>query len=223
MGRIGRVPLICAATALAVIVPVAGGAGSSAAAPSHRRCPPSGAHQIAHDRLLSVYSTGGGPLEDPIEACLLARGGRMTLLAKRTGQGGPAGRGLRVEALSGSIVAYLITSFGVDSGSTDLVIADVAARRVLRDVPAGKYVDAGILGSESVSKLVLAPEGAVAWVTSSREGNTSPTTYVVHAAARSGAPTILDEGPDIGPTSLVLTGRKLSWSRGGIRKSAALP
>ncbi len=196
---------------------VAGASGSR-----HRPCPPRGARPIAHDRLVTVYSTGVG-LDKQVEACLRAGGRRMTLLAKPTRPGGPLGLRLRVEALSGSIVACLISSFGVDSGSTGLLIADVASRRVLREASAGRYVDAGILGSESVSKLVLGREGAVGWIMARRERGASATTYIVRGAGRTGPASTLDEGPDIGATSLSLTGHTLTWWHGGIEKSAALP
>ena len=41
--------------------------------------------------------------------------------------------------------------------------------------------------------------------------------------ATTGPISVLDEGADIGPTSLSLTGHTLTWWRGGIEKSAALP
>ena len=196
------------------------GATGRAAAP---RCPPPGAHLIAHGRILRVYRTGPGTYKDAIDACLTGRAGHMTLLAARAPGPGPIGRSLQVNAWSGPLIAYTLTSFGVDSGTTSLVIADVAARRILRQLPTGHYVDAGLGGYERATKVVLGPEGAVGWiVAASPPGHQGPT-YSVHAAATIGEPQVLDEGPDIGPASLTLTGRTLHWWRSGIERSARLP
>ncbi len=149
----------------------------------------------------------------------------MTLIGHGHGEGfGPM---LRQVVFSGPIVAYLSSSFGVDTSATSLTVADVEARRVLRNVgEVGKSIDAGFAGSERVTKLVLGPEGAVAWITavseSGRPGQ-APQTYVLHAAATVGELQVLDEGPDIGGESLTLAGRTLHWWHAGIERSALLP
>ena len=196
------------------------GATGRAATPG---CPPPGAHLIARGRILRVYTPGPGTYKGAIEACLTGRAGRMTLLAARTPGPGPIGRSLQVNAWSGPLVAYTLTSFGVDSGTTSLLVADVAARRILRQLPTGHYVDAGLGGYERSTKVVLGPEGAVGWIAAtSGPGHQSPA-YSVHAAATIGEPHVLDEGPDIGPASLTLTGRTLHWWHAGIEHSARLP
>lgn len=208
-----------AASLTAAGIASAGETGALAA----RRCPPRGTHLIAHGRILRVYTSGTGPLSGhAVDACLAGRPGGMTLLAARSPGVGLGGRSLSVEASSGPLIAYSVTSFGVDSGSISLLIADVAARRVLRELTVGHYVDAGIGGSERVTKLVLGPEGAVGWIAVSKgPGQTSPT-YSVHVAATVGEPRLLDEGEAIGSDSLTLTGRLLHWWHGGIEHSARL-
>jgi|GEM_PF-2598614 len=209
-----------AVAALALIGPglAIGGNSSPAAAP---RCPPAAAHLLARGRIMRVYRTGAGPSQGAVEACLAGRRGHMTLLGAR----GPGlgGRSLSVAASSGPLLAYLVTSFGVDSGATALLVADVQARRVIRELPAGHYVDAGIAGYERVEKVALGPEGAVGWISASSEGRQRPVSYIVHGAATIGEPRVLDEGPDIGPTSLTLSGRTLHWWHAGTERSAPLP
>jgi hypothetical protein len=188
------------------------------------RCPPAGAHMIAHDRFVRVYTTGTGPLSGhAVEACLTGRRGRMTLLAAASPGAGPGGRSLAVDASSGPLIAYSLTSFGVDSGSTSLVVADVDARRVLRRLTVGHYVDAGFAGYERITQVALGPEGAVGWIAAAKGPGEASQTYSVHAAATVGEPRVLDEGPDIGPESLTLTGGTLHWWHAGIEHSAPLP
>jgi hypothetical protein len=222
MGRSRRFPLLRTAATLAVLGTVAVDAGAAAGG-THHHCPPPGAHLIAHDRAIRVYSTGSATLGRPVEACLIGAGTRMTLLPRGGGGGGPAGQSLKVATFSGPLVAYLLTSFGVDSGSTRLAIADVASRRVLRELLVGHYVDAGFGGGEAVTKVVLGPRGAVAWIAGSHGPGNQTVTYAVHTARTVGPPKVLDEGTDIGATSLTLAGRTLSWSHGGVEHTAELP
>jgi len=208
-----------AASLTAAGIASAGETGAIAA----RRCPPAGTHLIAHGRILRVYTSGTGPLSGhAVDACLAGRPGRMTLLAARSPGVGLGGRSLSVEASSGPLLAYSVTSFGVDSGSISLVIADVAARRILRELAVGHYVDAGFGGSERVLKVVLGAEGAVGWIAESKGPGQASPMYSVHVAATVGEPRLLDEGEEIGSGSLTLTGRELHWSHAGIERSARL-
>ena len=194
------------------------------AAAAAQTCPPRGAHLIAHNRILRVYTTGTLTQGRAVEACLSHRHGRMTLLAARAPGAGLGGRSLAVDASSGPLVAYSLTSFGVDSGSVSLRVADVAARRVLRELSVGRYVDAGFGGYERVTKVVLGPEGALGWIAAAKgPGPATAVSYYVRAAATIGQPRVLDEGEDIGATALSLTGRTLHWWHAGIEHSALLP
>jgi hypothetical protein len=194
----------------------------------HPACPPAGAHVIAGNGIVRVYSTEPAkPRFGPrtTEACLVRRGTRMTLVAPRAPAG--PGRGLRKSlgevALSGSIVAYVEGQFGVDSGCDGIVVADVATRRVLRAVPiVGCSIDAGFIRRERVTDLVVGSHGSVAWILE-RGANSRPKTLLVNAAAVSGPATVLDEGPDIGATSLSLSAGMLSWWHAGVQRTASLP
>jgi hypothetical protein len=176
-------------------------------------CPPRGATTIARDRTVRVYRSGR---ERPA-ACLLGHSGHVTL---------PTGGSLHSSdssfELAGPIVGYIQTQFGVDSGSSQLIVLDVAKRRLLRSIDGGSYVDAGLILSEGIASFVLDAHGAIAWI-STRSEHRQPATLAVHAAARTGAPAKLDEGPGIDPHSLRLSHGILSWSDGGVRHSAAMP
>jgi len=196
-------------------------AGQASAGPAHQGCPPYAAHVVGRGGLVRVYTTAAGPPgAGTVEACLMGRTGHMTLLRARAGA--HLGRSLQYAASSGPLVAYEVTTFGVDSGSTSLLIADVQARRVLRELPVGNYVDAGILEREAPTKVVLGPEGAVAWIAAGH-GPNQQVTYTVRAAATIGPVEILDEANDVGATSLTLKGRTLGWWHGGQERHAQLP
>ncbi len=198
-------------------------AGALAAAPALASgpggCPPAGAHLISRSGLVRVYSSGPviSPLHGPVAACLSGRGGHMTLL----GSGARFGVSLRVAASSGPLLAYLVMRFGVDSGSVQLRVADVSARRVLRELTIGNYIDGGILERETPTRIVLGPEGAVGWIVS-RHGPDQRLSYAVRTAATIGPVETLDEGPDISPGRLTLAGRRMGWWHAGTELHAPL-
>jgi hypothetical protein len=208
--KIHRIAL--AAAALLALVCSSAAQGT----PTSSRCRPSGSHLLAQDRVLRVYSlsVNGAPA---VRACA-AGGPTVTLL-------GPQHPGLHRSLgqfrLAGYIVAFVATSFGVDSGTHTLLVEDVAARRTLRATPAGSYSDAGILLDEAVTDLLPTSHGSVAWITR-RSGLHVATLYSVHVAARSGTPSLLDEGAEIGGSSLALSAGELSWSDAGSRRSAPM-
>jgi hypothetical protein len=176
---------------------------------------------LAHDRSVRIYSTGT-QLAETVVACSLLSGSRITLLPAYS----PGFHGLHHSVggfeLAGAIVGFTEAQFGVDSGTTRLVIADVARGRVLRSIAGGNYVDAGFVLAEGISRFVMTPTGAVAWVaTRSKAGQLTGVT--VSAAARAGAPAVLDEGLGIDPSSLRLAGGTVSWSDGGVLRTAPVP
>jgi hypothetical protein len=199
----------------------AGTRASAARAAGRPPCPPPGAHVLARDRLLRVYSTGTG-LGAGVVACRLRTGTRMTLLPG-PGQRPPGlQRGVGGFELAGGLVGYRETQFGIDSGTTRLLIADVGRRRVLRSIAGGSYVDAGLILSERVDVFVLTAAGAVAWVTTRREHG-QLTGVTVSAAPPRGSAAVLDRGTAIDPTSLRLSGATLSWRDGGATRTARMP
>jgi hypothetical protein len=183
-------------------------------------CFPSHAHTVAKDRDVRVYSlTGKTPTRGDIYACLLHRGTMVTL--SKPGPRRPAS--IEHITLAGTIVAFTDSTHGVDTGSTDIVVVDVANRRTLLTVPgAGGFIDACFISFHDVMDLVATRRGSVAWLV--RKGaQCKTTTYEVFSARASGAPTLLEEGPAIVPGSLRLSDGTVSWENAGQRKSARLP
>lgn len=183
-------------------------------------CPPAGRRLLMGNGVVRVYSAPGPAPRAPVEACLVRTGARMTLI--RPGLGCCASLG--TVALAGSVVAFLESRFGVDSGTDSIGVVDVASRRVLRRLAdVGHWVDAGILGSERVGELVVGRNGSVAWTESRRARPAAGPTFLVIAAAASGRPAVLDEGPAVDESSLRLSGSTLSWRDGGRLATARLP
>jgi len=211
--RLSARALLAALAALALWAPAAGGAGRA------HGCVPAGARVLARDAAVRVYETvpKSGPL---IAACLVGHTGHMTLLAPEPHV--PLHRSLGRFALAGRIVAFLETQFGVDSGTSTLVVVDVGARRVLRAVAAGWYADAGILDRRSVTRFVLTPRGSIAWI-SEQTRHEQLVEAAVYAAGREGSVRLLESGADIDPNVLRLSGATLSWSRAGSPRTATMP
>lgn len=203
---------------------------ASARTVRHARCPPTGANLISGNGTVRVYSTGGTTFANGrltftptrTEACLVRWGTRMTLVAPARG----LRKSLRGLALSGTVVAYLEGQFGIDAGCVGITVVDVASRRVLRSLPeVGCSVDACFRRCEVVTDLVVGPRGSVAWILDREEGapmHIAPRTLLVYAAPTSGPAIVLDEGPDIGDTSLNLSAGSLSWWHAGVERTATL-
>jgi hypothetical protein len=197
--------------------------GAEAQQRARHACPPPGTHVLAKDRVLRVFSREvGGLTRSSVVGCLVKTGTRMTLLAIQ----GQCCRGrarIGTIALAGPFAAYLETRLGVDTSDTTLVVADVATRRILRERPVGSSIDAGIIFRSALTDLLVADDGAVAWIAERYEHRTGTSTVMVYAAAPTGEPTVLDESPAIGATSLMLSAHTLSWSDGAMRRSAQMP
>jgi len=220
---------------LSLVLSVAGTAvlaTSPAAASTHRPCPPRDAHVVAHNRRVAVYFRGG-PHETAgaTEACLLATGARMTLISA----GGRAThRGLFPQldraVLAGSIVAFEVNQFGVDSGSKSITVADVAKRAILRRIAdVAAYTDAGFVYEKALTGMVVSATGSVAWISSEDTrpkppaAEAAPPLVTVHAAPARGPVQVLDEGSGIGPETLALSGGTLRWWDSGVLRTAPMP
>jgi hypothetical protein len=146
----------------------------------------------------------------------------MTLLPAPS----PGQRGLHRSVgqfrLAGHVAGYIETQFGVDSGTTSLIVVDVSTRHTIRMLPAGTYVDAGIIFREGVTDFLVTPHGSIAWIIARSEHRAAPL-LTVHVAARSGPARTLDEGGDIGESSLALAGGTVSWWHAGSERTAPMP
>lgn len=209
----------CGLALIALLFAASAGGSTSFARSASTNCAPTGARLLAHDRAVRVYRVGP---EGAVVACLVGHSGHMTLLAKPA----PCCHGLRGSVgsfeLAGPLVGYIETRFGVDSGSSRLILVDVAARRVLRSIDGGSYVDAGLILSERIASFVLDSRGSLAWVTS-RSEHREPAQLSVHDAAPHRPPETLDDGPSIDPHSLRLSYGHLSWSNAGTTHTVSIP
>ncbi len=176
---------------------------------------------LARSAAVRVYETRPRSAREPraVLACLSGHRGHMTLLA-------PTQLNLHTSLsrfeLAGHVAAYLETQFGVDSGTTKLVVVDVGARRVLHAIEAGSYVDAGLVFSEAVIRFLITSRGSVAW-TVTRDDRRDPALESVWAAPREGPPALLDSGEAIDAGSLALAGTTLSWTDAGAQRTAPMP
>ncbi len=125
--------------------------------------------------------------------------------------------------LAGNIVGYIETRHGVDSGATTLIVVEVASRRTLHEIAAGHYVDAGFVFSEGVTDFVVSNRGSIAWIAERKQRGSSEEERTVQVVGPTGIVTVDDASTTIDPTSLQLLGHTLSWSDGGVRRTAPMP
>jgi len=197
------------------------GAGAAAPGDRGRGCAAPASRVLARGAAMRIYETrppaAGGARA--VLACLAGHRGHMTLLAPtQLNRHTSLARFL----LAGHVAGYLETQFGVDAGTTKLVVVDVGARRVLHAIEAGSYVDAGLIFREAVVRFVLTSRGSVAWSVT-REDHHQGAVASVYAAPREGPPSLLDSGAAIEAGSLSLTGVTLSWTDGGSPRAAPMP
>ncbi|HKZ13758.1 MAG TPA: hypothetical protein VJL81_07935 [Solirubrobacterales bacterium] len=214
------------ASAVAVLLASAMISGTSAAGGApHQTCLPARAHTVVEDRQVRVFALeapyavdGHRYTHEVTYACLLRTNARMKLgNPRRAGSGAE-----HLVALDGTMVAYTRSETFVDTGKTEIVSANVATRRVLlRSPEVAGFTDACIISFREVKDLVVTEGGAVAWIL--RKGHGCKTeTFQVYDQAVAGEPTLLDEGPEIEPESLRVTGRGVGWEDAGERRYAAL-
>lgn len=197
-------------------------------------CPPRGQYVIAEDTTMRVYRpkiTARNVSELPAVACVIGTRVRITLTGppgSRRGRRGHRSREpARVDrlAIAGDVIAYTSNQLtGVDTSASTLTVADVAHRSILREIPAGYGVDAGLVFSEGVTTLAVTSGGTVAWIV--RRSRSLPSRAAgseVLAAGRTGPVVTLDEGPGVEPQSLYLSDGTANWVDDGRTLSAPLP
>ncbi len=186
-------------------------AGLSAPAGRARGCVPDRARTlIANDRA-AVYALGAG-----VYGCT-ASGRRYRLGASdrtlREGRAGPL-------ALAGVDVAYGLSSFGVDTGTAQVLVRRLTDGVVLRKASATSH-SAGAESYQSVAALVVKADGAVAWIGLGRSIIGRRPVVEVHRYDRRGQ-ALLDSGSAVATGSLRLHGSQLTWTKRGQRRSATL-
>lgn len=171
---------------------------------------------------MRVYSTGPQSSNTyAVRACRRGAGASMTLLAARSQRHFGLHHSVGQFALAGDFVGYIETQHGVDSGTTTLIVVDVASRRKLHEIASGHYVDAGFVFSEGVTDFVVSNRGSVAWITERGKGG-SLEERTVQVVGPTGIATVADASTTIDPTSLRLSGHTLSWSDAGVIRTAPM-
>jgi hypothetical protein len=200
--------------------------GADAQAPRGGSCLPQQAHALAEDRDVRIYSiearhaVGGRQYtHEVMYACLLRNGSTLKLTEPHHHR--PASNEL--VALDGTMVAYAYSDVGVDTGSTEIIVANAASHRIVLTVPdAASFVDACIISFRELKDLVVTARGSVAWMLRTGHGCQTET-FQVYDESVSGEPTLLDEGLGIDPKSLRSSSRSVIWGDGGQQRYAPLP
>jgi hypothetical protein len=124
-------------------------------------------------------------------------------------------------AIAGNDAAYGLSSFGVDTIGTEVVIRRLTDGKRLRTFPATRA--AVVEGSQSVGSLAARRDGAVAWIGVVRSIVGGREAIEVHAAdGHASADHVLDSGAQIAPGSLRLRGSTLTWRHGAATRHATL-
>jgi hypothetical protein len=216
-GAVTRGCLLAAGMAIATWITCSGVAAGSAGL---ARCFPAHSQTIAKNQYVRVYS-----FRETISrgyagtyACLLRRGSTVALATPRRYHPGSVDH----VTLAHTIVAYTLSTHSVDTGSTDIIVVNVANGRTLRTVRGvGGFIDACVISFSDVTDLVVTSRGSIAWIV--RKGARCKTSaFEVYSERDGGAPILLEEAPAIAPESLSFSHQTVSWETAGQRKSAPL-
>jgi hypothetical protein len=175
-------------------------------------CEQQGAHTIAADRKARVFSKRG-----IVYGCALRTGKQYRLGQLTSCIGSDRAAPL---ALADELVGYGSERCGIDTGTSQVIVRNLAGGKQLR----AEAALTGRLGPEayvSVDSLVLKADGAVAWIATGGSIVARGRTREVHRADATGR-AVLDSGTPIDPSSLRLHGLRLTWKRGRDTRSAEL-
>jgi hypothetical protein len=191
-----------------------GTASTTGARSTTTACEQQGSHTIAADRKARVFSKRG-----IVYGCAL-RTGKQYPLGQLTSCIGADRAGPL--ALAGELVGYGSERCGIDTGSSQVIVRNLADGKQLR----AEAALTGPLGPESyvsVDSLVVRADGAVAWIATggSIVARGRGRTREVHRADATGR-AVLDSGTPVDPSSLLLHGLRLTWKRGHATRSAEL-
>ena len=121
-----------------------------------------------------------------------------------------------------AVVFHEASQYGEVSGLTEF---DLKRRKAIYSYGDSAAQD---LSARRFTDVVLSPSGKMAWISEPPHGYTVPPISVYEVATKGRLRALnftsrsLDEGSDIAPGSLSLTGSRLSWQRGGVARSAQL-
>jgi hypothetical protein len=195
------------------VMAVSGSAAAvSFAATQSARCGDPSGRTLAHTRLGRVYVVG-----DSVFGCATG-GARPVRLGSNVVSPGSAQLGPL--ALAGKIAAYGSRTLGVDTSSAEVIVRRLSDGRVLSVLEATDR-QTGPESIESVGSIAVRSDGAVAWIGSSQSIVAHRRIIEVLELA-GGSVRRLDQGSGIHARSLSLSGARLTWTHGSVRRSAML-
>lgn len=176
------------------------------------RCGPAGAATLAASSEARIYRQG-----QSVYACAPGHGAPY-----RIGSAGTCLNSTRIGVASaaGTLAAYAATRCGIDTGSTTIVVLDIASRHKL----AGLDSYAGRAAPESyadVGSIVADRSGHAAWIVSEGSIVAHKKTIEVVRRLRDGGQ-VVASGSTIALASLRLRGSTISWTAGAARHTAPL-
>jgi hypothetical protein len=197
----------------AAVLTIGLAATSLASAEPEIPCGPVSATTLASDGLARVYSQHGW-----VYGCAAA-GQKSFLLGQASGT--YAAKRVGPIALAGVDAAYGLTTSGVDTISSEVVVRRLTDGQVLRshnaitgNLPAEFY--------ERVDVVVVKANGSVAWTANAGSIISHTGLKVQVEKSDQTSRTLLDQRPDINTGSLRLNGSTLTWRDGASRRSATL-
>jgi hypothetical protein len=133
--------------------------------------------------------------------------------------------GINLTVLAGSIVAYTEDEYAPAEpfGETKfsghwVLVRDLRTGRLLHRAPTGTPVvpQAGSVGIGVAVAIIVERDGSLGWIAEDDERTSAvrSTYYQVHVLDKHGN-RVVAAGTRIGPSSLKLAGRRLSWTKGG--------
>jgi hypothetical protein len=122
-------------------------------------------------------------------------------------------------ALAGTVVAYGLNRFGIDTGTTTVVVRRLVSGHVVhQDAATSRGV---VEGYGSAKSLVVKTDGSDAWIGVDNSIIGHGRVIEVHRHDGRGT-ALLDSAASIEPASLKLHGSRLTWRDGGATRQSTL-
>jgi hypothetical protein len=205
-----RLMIGCAVLGTAACGSAASTAGSKSKA---RHCGPSGAHTLVSGRQGRVYERGGG-----VFGCAFGSGSGHRLGAVSRSLVEPT---VGPIAIAGTVVAYGSKTFGTDTATVMVDVRRLTSGRFLHARPALTQ-PVRPESFQTVSSVVVASDGAVAWIGSAESGPSRNRMDVEALEIDASGERVLDSGAGVDPSSLRLNGSRLTWMDSGASRDAEL-
>ncbi|MGA7705412.1 MAG: hypothetical protein WB998_11010 [Solirubrobacteraceae bacterium] len=195
---------------------------------------PRDAHMVAADAQAQLYvrPERSGPRGELLwpEAFGCVFGHRRTYSLGEISLGGTpeGGKGIELETLGGSFVAYEYTLFSQGFKESLVIVRSLLNGHIIHRVPSGPSRLPKSVGAGPLTTLVVKGDGAVAWIVESGREEASAANhfvshseYTIFALDKTGTRQ-LAAGKNIDPYSLGLVGSTLYWTQGVEPGSAVL-